>query len=254
LAIPTFDVVRSDVEGFMEELWEFPSALHDGCARSEPRAHVFDDMVGQLSPLERQSIEPRARQVAGGTLRGLQRFLREVPWDEEQMRWTSHQRVADAMGEPEGVVRCDATGLVKKGQESVGGARQYCGPLGKVEKCPGGGLAGEASRQGYALVDTRLCRPEAWFPEAYAARRARCHVPTARAFQSKPPLAAAMLQALARAGLLPFKSLVADGLDGNRPDCLDALETCRGVTALVAIPAETRCWRQRPPTEEKGYP
>jgi hypothetical protein len=25
-SIPTFDVVPSDVEGFMEELWEFPSA------------------------------------------------------------------------------------------------------------------------------------------------------------------------------------------------------------------------------------
>ena len=48
-AIPTFDLVPSDVEGFMEELWEFQSAFHDCFARSEPRAHFFDSMVGQCS-------------------------------------------------------------------------------------------------------------------------------------------------------------------------------------------------------------
>ena len=41
-AIPTFDLVPSDVEGFMEELWAFQSTFHDCCARSEPRAHFFD--------------------------------------------------------------------------------------------------------------------------------------------------------------------------------------------------------------------
>ena len=59
-AIPTFDLVPNDVEGFMEELWEFQSAFHDCFARSEPRAYFFDYMAGQLSPLERKSVEPMA--------------------------------------------------------------------------------------------------------------------------------------------------------------------------------------------------
>jgi SRSO17 transposase len=58
------------------------------------------------------------------------------------MRWTYHQLVADAMGDPEGVLRVEETGLVKKGKESVGVARQYCGTLGKVEHCQGGVCAG----------------------------------------------------------------------------------------------------------------
>ena len=49
--IPTFDVVPGDVEGFMEELWEFQAAFHDCFARSEPRVHFFDYMVGQFSTL-----------------------------------------------------------------------------------------------------------------------------------------------------------------------------------------------------------
>jgi SRSO17 transposase len=252
-AIPTFDLTPPDVEGFLEELWEFQSNFHDCFPRSETRAHFFDYMVGQLSPLERKSIEPMALHVKGGTIRGLQRFISDVPWDEEHLRWTYHQLVADAMGDPEGVLMVDETGFVKKGKESVGVARQYCGTLGKVENCQVGVFAGYASRHGYALVDQRLFLPEAWFTDAYAARRTRCNVPTEFTFQSKPQLAAAMVQALAQEGLLPFKYVVADCLYGNSPAFWDAIEACVGVSAFVAIPAETRCWLQRPQTEDRTY-
>ena len=252
-AIPTFDLTPCDVDGFMEELWEFQSVFHDCFARSEPRAHFFDYMVGQFSKLERKSIEPMALQVEGGTIRGLQRFISDVHWDEEQMRWNDHQLVAEELGEPDGVLMFDETGFVKKGKDSVGVARQYCGTLGKVENCQVGVFAGYASRQGYALVDKRLFLPEVWWTDAYAARRTRCNVPDELTFQSKPQLAAAMLEAMAQEGLLPFKYIVADCLYGNSPTFLDAVDACVGRTALVAIPSETRCWLQRPRTADKHY-
>jgi SRSO17 transposase len=252
-AIPTFDVVPSDVEGFMDELQEFQSAFHDCFPRSEPRAHFFDSMVGQFSTLERKSIEPMALQVEGGTIRGLQRFISDGVWDEEQMVWNDHQLVAEEMGDPDGVLMFDETGFIKKGQDSVGVARQYCGTLGKVDNCQVGVFAGYASRHGYALVDKRLFLPEAWFTDAYAARRTKCQVPDALRWQSKPQLAAAMLQAMAHEGLLPFKYVVADCLYGNSPDFLDAVDACVGVTTFVAIPADTRCWLQAPRTAEQVY-
>src|SRR5919199_6871424 len=237
----------------MAELWEFPSTFHDCFARSEPRVHFFASLVGQCSQLERQSIEPMALQVEGGTMRGLQRFLSDGRWDEEQRRWNNHHLVAEEMGDPEGGLMFDETGFVKKGKDSVGVARQYCGTLGKVENCQVGVFAGYASRHGYALVDKRLFLPEVWFTEAYAARRARCQVPPEVTFQSKPQLAATMLQAIVCGGLLPFKYVVADCLYGQSPDFLDAVDACVGVTTLVAIPADTRCWLQRPRTEAKTY-
>ena len=252
-AIPTFDLVPSDVEGFMEELWAFQSTFHDCFARSEPRAHFFDYMVGQCSKLERKSIEPMALEVEGGTIRGLQRFISDVVWDEAQMRWNYHHLVAEAMGDPDGVLMFDETGFVKKGKDSVGVARQYCGTLGKVENWQVGVFAGYASRQGYALVDKRLFVPELWFTDAYATRRTRCNVPDDLTFQSKPQLAAAMLQVIAQEGLLPFKYVVADCLYGHSPDFLDAVDACVGVTTFVAIPAETRCWLQAPRTADKTY-
>ena len=159
-AMPTFDVVPSDVEGFMDELQEFQSAFYDCFVRSEPRAHFFDSMVGQFSHLERKSIEPMVLQVEGGNIRGLQRFVSDAVWDEEQLLWNYHHLVADEMGAPDGALMFDESGFVKKGTDSVGVARQYCGSLGKVEHCPVGVFAAYASRHGYALVDKRLFMPE----------------------------------------------------------------------------------------------
>jgi SRSO17 transposase len=117
----------------MEELWEFQSTVHDGFTRSEPRVHFFAYLVGQCSKRERQSIEPMALQVEGGTIRGRQRFISDVIWDDEQMVWNDHQLVAAAMGDPEGVLMFEETGFVQKGVDSVGVARPYGGTLGQVE-------------------------------------------------------------------------------------------------------------------------
>jgi SRSO17 transposase len=159
-----------------------------------------------------------ALHVEGGTVRGLQRFISDVHWDEEQMLWNYHQLVAEAMGEPDGVLMFDETGFVKKGKDSVGVARQYCGSLGKVENCQVGVFAGYASRQGYALVDKRLFLPEVWFTEAYAARRATCQVPPEATFATKPQLAAAMLQAIAP-GFSRRRGRLCRGHDVGRDSC-----------------------------------
>jgi SRSO17 transposase len=93
--------------------------------------------------------------------------------------------------------------------------------------------------------------PEQWLTEGYKERWGKCNVPADTTFHTKPQLAAAMVQALTHAGLLPFRSVVADCLYGHRPDFLDAVEACVGVTALVALPAETHGWLQAPRTMAK---
>jgi SRSO17 transposase len=252
-SIPPFDLTACDVAGFLDELQAFHAHFRSCFSRSEPREHFFNYMVGQFSELERKSIEPMALQVEGGNIRGMQRFMSDDVWDADLMRKTYHSLVADEMGAPDGVLMFDESGFVKKGKESVGVARQYCGTLGKVENSQVGVFAAYASRHGYGLVDTRLFMPESWFTEDYTDRRAKCNVPDDVTFQTKPQLAAEMVKAIRREGRLPFKYLVADCLYGNSPDFLDALDACVGVTSLVSVPADTRCWLQRPPTTEKIY-
>src|SRR6266516_1332376 len=252
-SIPQFDLTPRDVDGFLGELQAFHGQFRECFARSEPREHFFNYMVGQFSALERKSIEPMARHVDGGNIRGMQRCMSDDVWDEDTMRETYHDLVANEMGEPDGVLIVDESGFVKKGQDSVGVARQYCGALGKVENCQVGVFAAYASRQGYALVDKRLFIPEAWFTDAYTARRTKCKMPEEVTWQTKPQLAAAMVQDLHRAGVLPFKYLVADCLYGNSPDFWAACEACVGTIAFVATPADTRGWLQPLATTTHTY-
>ena len=61
-------------------------------------------------------------------------------------------------------------------------------------------------------------------------------------FHTKPQLAAEMVRRLHESGTLPFRSITADCLSGNSPECWAACEACVGTVAFVAVPAETRGW------------
>jgi SRSO17 transposase len=251
--LPHFDVSACDVEGFFDELHAFHEAFRPCFERSEPRDHFFRYMVGQFSSLERKSIEPIALQGGASSVRAMQRGISDVAWDEAQMLKTYHRFVAADMGEPDGVLIVDETGFPKKGKASVGVARQYCGSLGKVENCQVGVFAAYASRQGYALVDKRLFLPEQWFADTYTTGRTQCAVPKDLGFQTKPQLAAAMIQAVHAAGILPFRYIAADCLYGNSPEFWAACEACVGTVAFVAIPEDTRCWLQPCATQRRPY-
>ena len=165
-ALPQLALTRSDLDTFMDELRGFHTAFRGCFARQEPRDQFFNYMVGQCSPLEHTAIEPMALQVEGGKVRAMQRLVSDTLWDEAAMLETDHRLVQDAMGEPDGVLIIAETGVAKKGQDSVGVARQYCGSLGQVEHCQVGVFAAYASQQGYALVDKRLFLPEPWCTDA----------------------------------------------------------------------------------------
>jgi hypothetical protein len=62
------------------------------------------------------------------------------------------------------------------------------------------------------LVDKRLFLPEPWCTDAYQARRTKCKLPDEVMWQSKPQLAAAMVQGLYQASVLSCKYIVADCL------------------------------------------
>jgi hypothetical protein len=55
-------------------------------------------MVGQVSELDRTSIEPMALQVEGGNVRAMQRCVSDAVWDDAPMLRTYHRLVHDDMG------------------------------------------------------------------------------------------------------------------------------------------------------------
>jgi SRSO17 transposase len=157
------------------------------------------------------------------------------------------------MGEPDGVLIFDESGMVKKGNESAGVARQYCGNIGKVENCQVGVYVGYATRHGYCLLGSRLYVPEIWFSDEYAGRRKRCRFPADLTFKTKPQIAAELLEEIAQSGQIPFRYVVADSVYGNCPIFRKAVESIPDVAYLVGMPNNTQCWLGRPITEKKEY-
>ncbi len=57
-------------------------------------------MIGQLSQLERKSIEPMALNVEDGNVRSMQRFISDMVWDDEKILEKYHGMVAEDIGDP----------------------------------------------------------------------------------------------------------------------------------------------------------
>ena len=103
-SIPKFTVEKEEVEDFIDELKGFHEQFSDCFSRSEPRENFFRYAAGQLSQLERKSIEPIALNIQGGDVRSMQRFISEVVWDESRLLHKYHIIVNEDMGDPNGVL------------------------------------------------------------------------------------------------------------------------------------------------------
>jgi len=251
--VPKFDLDRDDVAAFIHELRAFHEQFVECFVRSESREHFFNYMVGQFSELERKSIEPIALALKDGNVRSLQRFVSDAPWDDDRIMSRYRSMVNDDLGSPDGALIFDESGFVKKGQDSVGVSRQYCGTIGKVDNCQVGVFAGYVSEHGYALVDKRLFIPEKWFGHDHLERRKKCKLPAETVFQTKPKLAAEMLTDLGKEDVLPFKYVLADSLYGVSPEFIAAVEALPGKIYFVSVPRDTQCWLTRPMTITKEY-
>ncbi len=106
--------------------------------RHEPlRAYV----TGLCLPGERKSIEPMAARVDPRHVRArhqsMHHFVADAPWDATAVLRVAREWVLGPMVRhgPVAAWIVDDTGFPKKGQHSVGVARQYCGVLGKQDNC-----------------------------------------------------------------------------------------------------------------------
>jgi len=251
--VPKFDLKRDDVDDFVAELKGFHEQFNECFLRSESRDNFFRYMVGQFGPLERKSIEPIAIAVEGGKIRAMQRFVSDAPWDDEKIMTKYRTIMIDDLGHPDGVLIFDETGFVKKGDDSIGVGKQYCGTIGKVENCQVGVFAAYASPSGYALIDKRLYIPEQWFDNEYAQRREKCDLPSGVVFHTKPQLAADMLKKISEEQIVSFRYVLADSVYAMSPEFINAVEGIAGVTYLVQVPEDTLCWTKQPVTIKKSY-
>lgn len=223
--------------------------------RRECREHSFGYLRGLLLAEERKSIEPMAllfgvpadgRPIMDQCIPlAWQRFLTVSPWkagdvQQEIQAVFNEEFVPTASRSPIGTVGViDGSGFVKRGAESVGVQRQWCGRLGKKENCQVGVFLVGVTPAGSALLDHQLYLPETWAKDME--RRKKTRVPPEITFQTKPQIAAA----LAARSSVRFDWITADEEFGRDGDFLDALEQTRQ-RYLVEVPADTTVWAEKP--------
>jgi SRSO17 transposase len=195
---------------------------------------------------DRRNAENISESVDGATPRSLQRLLTDSPWSDAPVIDRLQRRAGRHLSAPDGVFVLDETGFPKKGDKSVGVARQYCGTLGKVANCQIGVFLAYVSERGHALVDKRLYLPREWTDDP-----ARCRaggVPETVTYQSKAELGLAMLRQAQAAGYLRGRWVTGDEAYGQVPSLRDALDA-EGWRYVLEVPCSQPVFTKLAKTE-----
>jgi len=184
-------------------------------------------------------------------VRALQQFIGQGTWSSQVLVLEQQRRIAEWLGDLQGIVIVDGSGFPKQGDDSVGVARQYCGHLGKVANCQEGVFLVYASALGYAFLDCRLYLPAEWFQDDHRERWKKCGIPNDIAFQTEPELATQMLRGLVARGVSPFRWVAFDAHFGQNPVFLDSVAAL-DKWYFGEVPADTRVWLRTPRVEPPG--
>jgi SRSO17 transposase len=251
---PVQRISARDVSMTADELQAFHREFQPLFQRREQRVWSLLYLCGQLSDLERKTIEPMVLSLLGAkpnAIRGLQQFIGQGEWESEPLLLHLQELVSRWLGEEDGVVIVDGSGFPKQGKHSVGVAHQYCGVLGKIANCQEGVFLVYASRRGYTFVDERLYMPEEWFRADARQRWKACGIPDRLGFCSEPELGLEMITALHQRGVLPFRWVTCDEKYGRNPAFLAGIATL-GKWYLAEVPVDTRVWLRTPAIEPPG--
>jgi SRSO17 transposase len=230
-----------DVKAIGRKLKKFLSNFDDCFSRSEPRANLATIVQGQLSELERKSLEPIAL-AAGVAPRTLQDFVASGNWDHQRLRDRSQQMVAREHAHPRAIGVIDESGNPKKGNETCGVHRQWCGNTGKVDNCVVAVHLGYAVGDFQCLLDSELYLPQAWAHDSQ--RRQKAKVPQDVVFRTKPEMALHQVQRALGNGVR-FWFLTFDELYGRSGPFLDGLAAL-GQNFVGEIPGDFVGWVHAP--------
>lgn len=219
--------------GMLSRLEQFVEPFAACLVRSKQRALAGQYVAGLASQVKRKNVESIAyhhdqdRQM-------LQKFIGQYTWDHRPLVGELVRQVGAALGRADAVLVIDPSAFAKKGTESVGVQRQWCGRLGKIDNCQVGVFLAYVSAEEQALVDMRLYLPESWARSK--ARRAKAGVPAEVQFRTRHKLGLEMLDEHTAA--LPHAWVAGDDEMGKVPEFRGEL-AARHERYLLAVPSNT---------------
>src|SRR3981189_1881647 len=163
-----------------------------------------DYCMGLMMPGERKSVEPMAALTAPARTaaqhQSLLHFVGQSAWSDAEVLAKVGKMVLPKI-ERHGAIEAwiiDDTGFPKKGEHSVGVARQYCGQLGKQDNCQVAVSLSLANHHASLPVAYRLYLPQDWAQDRK--RRRKTGVPEEVSFKTKPEIALEQIDAACKAG------------------------------------------------------
>ena len=227
-----------------ERFEEYLARLYEAVGHADRRAPLKAYLSGLLLPGERKSVEPMAAKIdprhVGARHQSMHHFVAKAAWDAQAVLRVARDYALAQLERhaPVAAWVVDDTGMPKKGQHSVGVARQYCGPLGKQDNCQVTVTVSLANAMMSVPASYQLYLPESW-----AKDRRRCQnaaVPTTVKFQKKWEIALAQIDRLL-ADDMPRAPVVADAGYGVATEFREGL-VARGLSYAVGISAEVSVW------------
>lgn len=238
----TGDVDRVRFENYLERLAE-------SVGHADRRWPLEAYITGLLLPGERKSVEPMAASIDPRNVsrahQSMHHFVASAPWDERAVLAVARDYALAQLERhaPIGAWVVDDTGIPKKGNHSVGVARQYCGILGKRANCQVAVTVSLANKTMSVPAAWRLYLPERWAQSAKLRKQAG--IPSNIDFLKKWQIALEEIDTLLEDDLPPAP-VVADAGYGDNTAFRDAL-TERGLSYAVSIKGDTSVW---PPGED----
>jgi len=227
------EVAPSLLRGVLPRLESFLQPFIGSLNSTEQRTNAKHDVAGLVSDLDSKDAESIAY-LHDRERQGLPKFLGQSEWDHRPLLTELVRQVGQELGEADAVLVFDPSAFPKKGTESVGVQRQWCGRLGKLDNCQVGIDLGYVSRREHALVDFRLDLPKEWTGDRR--RRKKAGVPTAVRFRTRHERILPMLED--RGSSLPHAWISGDDELGRSSWFRGQLRS-RGERYLLAVPSNT---------------
>ena len=222
-------------------LTRFLGALTPLLGRAERQTHAGEYVRGLLLDGERKSIAPITDRIPGADVQALRQFVNQSPWDWAPVQAALTATMLDRLL-PEAVLILDETSFPKKGDQSVGVARQYCGALGKTANCQVAVSVHLGTDTACLPLTWGLYLPQAWIDDP--GRRAAARVPETITYQTKGELALAALDR-AQAWGVGARVVLADAGYGTSHDFRTGL-TARGLPYCVQVAVSLKGWLDAP--------
>ncbi|MEM6806144.1 MAG: IS701 family transposase, partial [Bacteroidota bacterium] len=112
----------------------------------------------------KHNIERMNERIVDSSYDSLHHFISDSPWDHRLVLSAVRQDISKLFEERSGSIGLliDESGHPKRGNDSVGVARQYLGSVGKIDNGQVGVFAALAQNTEVAMVNARLYLPQAW--------------------------------------------------------------------------------------------